>query len=81
MQSCLCHSMKEMIIYAGFKKKKLFYAALIWLPSIACGLKASDYVPDCAQPGVHYGASIGAVAGGLSGAAALTGTGKAIGIN
>ena len=34
-----------------------------------------EYVPACARPGVHYGAGIGAVAGGMTGAAALTGTG------
>lgn len=34
-----------------------------------------DYVPECARSGVHYGAGLGAVAGGVTGAAAMTGTG------
>ena len=38
-------------------------------------MEVGDYVPDCAVSGVQYGAGLGAVAGGLSGAAALTGSG------
>ena len=38
-------------------------------------MEVADYVPDCAVAGVQYGAGLGAVAGGLSGAAALTGSG------
>ena len=43
--------------------------------SIASAMDVGDYVPDCAVDGVQYGAGFGAVAGGLSGAAALTGSG------
>lgn len=43
--------------------------------SIASAMEVGDYVPDCAVSGVQYGAGFGAVAGGLSGAAALTGSG------
>ena len=43
--------------------------------SIAAAMEVADYVPDCAVTGVQYGAGLGAVAGCLSGAAVLTGTG------
>ena len=48
---------------------------IIALGDVSSAVKVADYVPECAQPGVQYGATLGAVTGGLSGAAALTGTG------
>ena len=49
--------------------------AVLLTASISAAMEVADYVPDCAVAGVQYGAGLGAVAGGLSGAAALSGTG------
>ena len=44
----------------------------LWTPSSAALIY--EHLPECAKPGVHFGAGFGALAGGVTGAAAFTST-------
>ena len=54
----------------------LAFVTLIFFSASPSSAIFYEYVPECARDGVHYGAGLGALAGGMTGAAALTGTGK-----